>query len=428
MRRIALAGAAVTAGLAVAASATGCGPGPGRALAGTPEMAGGPPAPVSSGQLNHSVARAYAFLNLMMDRYAAGSTPRLVQSFTGGVLGEQGFTSSVTYDDALVIDAYLAEGTRAGRARAEVIGDGLLYVQAHDPAHDGRIRAAYAPSPLLGPGDVDATDPATLTGNMAWAGQALAQLYAATGAAAYLDGAEAIGNWVQAHCHDDRGPGGYTGGETAGGQKIEWKSTEHNIDLYALFTLLARETGAQVWSARAAWARRFIAAMWDGHQDHFYVGTTGDGVTPNKAELPEDINSWSFLALRDPAYAGSVTWIERNLAVSAGGFSGVSYCTADRSGVWFEGTAHLADALEFRGDPGDDALAARYLAGLYDAQAHGPNGDGLGIIAASKDGLSDCAGGSYYASLHTGTTAWYILAAKKVDPFFPIPQPGLSPR
>ena len=87
MRRIALVCAAVTAGLAVAASATGCGPGPGRALAGTPGMAGGSPAPVSSGQLDHSVTRAYAFLNLMMDRYAAGPTPRLVQSFTGGVLG-----------------------------------------------------------------------------------------------------------------------------------------------------------------------------------------------------------------------------------------------------------------------------------------------------------------------------------------------------
>ena len=176
MRRIALAGAAMTAGLAVAASVTGFGPGPGRAPAGAADVAGGPAARVSASQLDHSVAGAYAFLNLMMDRYAAGSTPRLVQSFTGGVLGQQGFTSSVTYDDALVIDAYLAEGTRAGRARAEVIGDGLLYVQAHDPAHDGRIRAAYAPSPLLGPGDVDATDPATLAGNMAWAGQALVQL------------------------------------------------------------------------------------------------------------------------------------------------------------------------------------------------------------------------------------------------------------
>ena len=104
--------------------------------------------------------------------------------------------------------------------------------------------------------------------------------------------------------------------------------------------------------------------------------------------------------------------------MTAGGFSGVSPCLADRSGVWFEGTAHLADALEFRGDPGDDALAARYLADIYHAQAHGPNGDRLGIIAASRDGLSDCAGGSYYASLHTGTTAWYILAVKRVDPFF----------
>jgi hypothetical protein len=428
MRRIVLACAAVTAGLAVAVCATGCAPGPGHALAGTPEVAGGAPAAVSAGQLDHSVAGAYAFLNLMMDKYAAGSAPRLVQSFSGGVLGQRGFTVSETYDDALVIDAYLAEGTGAGRARAEVIGDGLLYVQAHDPAHDGRIRAAYAPNPLLVPGDVKATDLATLAGNMAWAGLALAQLYAATGRKTYLDGAEGIGNWVQAHCHDARGAGGYTGGETAAGQKIEWKSTEHNIDLYALFTILARETGAQVWSARAAWARRFIAAMWDGQQGDFDVGTTGDGVTPNKALLPEDINSWSFLALRDPAYAASVTWIVRNLAVTAGGFSGVSYCRADRSGVWFEGTAHLADALEFRGNPGDDALAARYLADVYYAQAHGRNGDGLGIIAASRDGLGDCAGGSYYASLHTGTTAWYILAAKKVDPFVRIPQPGLSPR
>jgi hypothetical protein len=356
----------------------------------------------------------------MMDRYAAGSTPRLVQSFTGGVLEQQGFTSSVTYDDAVVIDAYLAEGTRAGRARAEAIGDGLLYVQDHDPAHDGRIRAAYAPNPLVDPGDVDATDPATLAGNMAWAGQALVQLYVATGRSEYLAGAEAIGNWVQAHCYDVRGAGGYTGGETADGQQIEWKSTEHNIDLYVLFSLLARETGAQVWSARAAWARRFIASMWNAQQGYFDVGTTTDGVTPNTALLPEDVNSWSFLALRDPAYAASVTWIMRNLAVTAGGFSGVSSCTGDLSGVWFEGTAHLADALELRGHPGDDALAARYLADIYNAQAHGPNGDGLGIIAASKDGLGDCMGGSYYASLHTGTTAWYILAAKKIDPFLPI--------
>jgi hypothetical protein len=418
MRRIVLAGSAMAAGLAVAAGAMGCGSSGGRATAAGPA---GPAARVSAAQLDRSVAGAYLFLDQMMDRLAVGSTPRLVQSFTGGVLGQRRFTASETYDDALTIDAYLAAGTRAGRTRAEVIGDGLLYVQAHDPMHDGRIRAAYAPSPLRTPADVDATDPATLTGDMAWAGLALVQIYAATGRAAYLQGAVAIGNWVQAHCHDARGAGGYTGGETAGGQKIEWESTEHNIDLYALFSLLARETGDPVWSARAAWARRFVAAMWDAPRGDFDIGTTSSGALSSGAEPPEDINSWSFLALRDPAYGASVTWDVRNLAVTSGGFSGVSSCPGGRSGVWFEGTAHLADALEFRGDPGDDALAARYLADLSYAQGHGPDGDGLGIMAASRDGLSDCQGGTYYASLHTGTTAWYILAAKKVDPFLLIP-------
>jgi hypothetical protein len=399
---------AVAAGLA-ACSLAGCG------SAG--DAAGPGPAPVSAGQLRASVADGYLFLGQMMDRYATGPVPRLVQSFTGGVLGRQGFTSSETYDDALMIDAYLAEGSPDGRSRAMVIGNGLLYVQAHDPQHDGRIRAAYAPAPLLDPADVTVTDPASLAGNLAWAGQALVRLYAATGHKAYLTGAEAIGNWVQAHCYDTRGPGGYTGGEDARGQKILWKSTEHNIDLYALFTMLAAQTRDPVWSVRAAWARSFVASMWNPRQGRFYVGTTADGATPNDSVMPEDVNSWSYLALRDPRYAASLSWDVRNLAVSAGGVTGVSFCSGDRTGVWYEGTAHLADALEFRGQPGDAALAAQYLSDIYRAQAHGPGTDHRGIIAASRNGLGDCGGGTYSASLHTGTTAWYILAARKINPF-----------
>ena len=34
-----------------------------------------------------------------------------------------------------------------------------------------------------------------------------------------------------------------------------------------------------------------------------------------------------------------------------------------------------------------------------------------------RDGLSDCEGEAYFASLHTGATAWYLLAAAGVDPF-----------
>jgi hypothetical protein len=407
---------------AAVAGVAGCGP------AGPPAQPG-PPA-VQARQLEQSVARAYSFLDQMMDRYATGSTPRLVQSYTGGVLGRDHFTSSETYDNAVLIDAYLAAGTAADRRRAKIIGTGLLYVQAHDPLHDGRIRAAYAPMPLRSPAAAAATDPASATGNMAWAGQALVQLYAATGRGAYLTGAEAIGNWVQANTYDTRGRGGYTGGETASGQKIEWKSTEHNIDLYAFFTLLAGQTGQPAWSARAAWARRFVVAMWDPAKGHFDVGTASDGTTINGSELPEDINSWSYLALRSPAYADSISWDTRNLAVTdagagrgggpqgtAAGFSGTSFCAGDRTGAWYEGTAHLADALQARGRPGDGELAERYLSDIYYAQVHGLNADGSGIIAASRSGLSDCSGSLYYASLHTGTTAWYILAAGRVDPF-----------
>jgi hypothetical protein len=55
------------------------------------------------------------------------------------------------------------------------------------------------------------------------------------------------------------------------------------------------------------------------------------------------------------------------------------------------------------------------------AQSNGPNTDGLGIIAASKNGLSDCDGGKYYASLHVGATAWYVMAAGQTNPFELLP-------
>jgi hypothetical protein len=291
-----------------------------------------------------------------------------------------------------------------------------LYVQAHDAAHDGRIRAAYAPRPLTSRRQVKIKDKTSDVGNMAWIGQSLLELYAATGSPTYLSGTVAIGNWVQSHAFDSRGAGGYTGGVTAAGKRIRWKSTEHNIDLAVLFTSLATETGDSAWTTRAAWARGFVEAMWDTPDGRFFVGTTTNGVTINDSEQPEDVNSWSYLALHDATYASSLDWDVSNLAVSAGGFSGVSFCRGDRSGVWFEGTAHLAEALELRNGPGDSTQAGHYLSDVTDAQANGPNSDGKGIIAASKNGLSDCDGDSYDASLHTGATAWYILAAQQVNP------------
>jgi hypothetical protein len=356
-----------------------------------------------------SGADAYTFLDQMMDRYATGSTLRLVQSYSG-----QG-TDAYTYDNALIIDALLARGTPDDRARAEVIGDALLYVQANDPARDGRIRADYDSNRLTDPGAINIYDPTTDVGSMAWTGQALVQLYAATGDVSYRNGAIEIGNWIQDNADDSRGAGGYTGGINADGSTILWKSTEHNIDVYALFTLLAAETGNSAWSTASVRAEGFVESMWIPSQGRFYAGTDDSGITPYNGEQPEDVNSWSYLAMENPAYAASIHWDVHNLAVT-GKFSGVSFCLGDTSGVWYEGTAHLAEALEVRGDPGDQAQANTYLADIGYAQLHGKHGNGLGIISASK-AISDCDGDHYYASLHTGATAWYLMALRDANPF-----------
>jgi hypothetical protein len=351
----------------------------------------------------------------MMDLQATGTTPRLVQSFLGGPVGRHHFTDSETYDDAVMIDAYLSEGTSDGLTRATAIGQALVGVQADDPAADGRVREAYSPGPLSGPHPVRITGATSDVGNMAWVGMALARLSVSTGDAGFLGAAEAVGTWIATHCRDRRGAGGFTGGETASGAAIRWKSTEHNLDLVGLYGMLAELTSAPQWTQDAAWARGFVDAMWDPASDHFDVGTLDDGVTPNLAEEPEDVNSWSYLVLGDPTYAASVDWDVDNLSASHKGFHGVSFCEGHRNGVWFEGTAHLADALELRSQPGDVALAQQYLADIALAQTRGPHTDGLGIIAASNR-LSDCDGDFYFSSLHTGATGWYVLASLGVDP------------
>jgi hypothetical protein len=377
-----------------------------------------------TGASARSVGRAYQFLTLMLNLHdppggaSAAELPTLPQSYLGGVLGLEHYTVSNLYDDALVIDAYLAMHTGWGDVRAERVGNALAYLQTHQP---GRLYDEYSPGGVRSTHDVRVANQASNTGDVAWAGLALAQLYAATGNTRYLRAAVGVARWIQANCVSDRGPGGYTGGYASPSDRVTWKSTEHNIDVFALFRLLARLTGQDVWLNRAQHARRFVVAMWDDPLGLFDIGTIANGVSGNESMQAEDVNTWSYLALRAPAYAGSVGWVIRNLSSSAGRFHGVSVSTCDRGGVWFEGTAHLADALETLGTPADIRRAAGYLADIRYAQERGPDADGRGIMASSEDGLTDCEGNFLYASLHTGTTAWYILAAKAIDPLSAVP-------
>ncbi|MFJ9722349.1 Tat pathway signal sequence domain protein [Streptomyces sp. NPDC101209] len=411
--------------------------------------------------------RASGFLAAAMDAYPEHGTIRLAQSYTdqAGL-----FSTAFTYDNALVILALLATGTAEGRSRATALGDALLYAQAHDPAHDdGRLRQAYNVGPYTffdgspqPDGFVRADGTAnvgsqfgftgTAVGDMAWAGIALSTLAARTGRRRFLTGAVRIGEWIERVGRTDEPLGGYKFGVNGADEKLPYTSTEHNTDLVGLFGRLARLTGDKVWLERRARAAAFVRGMWEPSGGFFYTGTN-DGVTINRSPIPEDTQTWTHLALRSPAHSRSLDWAATGLAVldsadrpnstvpQGQSYEGVTFSSAsvsanedapiaqwqpkpDRNGVWFEGTAHLALALRCRRAPGDGARARRLLASIERAQellgggqslGGGAVPEGSGVVSASSP-IDTGFGFGYYPYRHTGATAWYLLAATRVNP------------
>lgn len=361
--------------------------------------------------------KAYGFLDRMMDLHAQGTDLRLAQSFVPTPTFDNGDVS-YTYDDAVVIIALLERGTPDDVTRARILGDSLIAAQDRDAAGDGRLRDAYHSDPFLKPdGSPSVASQGSFTGNMAWAGLALMQLFRATHDGRYRTAAQKLAAFVVANALDMRGKGGFTGGFKANGDKLQWKSTEHNIDAYALFKMLGDKDDARH-------ALAFVKSMWSRRGGFYFIGTGLDGVTVNRDDpTPEDVQTWSFLSTGLKARAGSIDWALANLSATSGGFSGLSFEARDRTGVWFEGTAHAAAALEARANSGDLDAAELLLLDIETGQASAPNADGSGIDAASKDGLkTDDSGDAYFASLHTGATGWYCIARQMGNPFKLIPR------
>ncbi|MFE6411123.1 Tat pathway signal sequence domain protein [Streptomyces sp. NPDC057837] len=414
-------------------------------------------------------ARGHAFLAAAMDAYPDHGDLRLTQSYTdqAGL-----FSTAFTYDNALAVLAHLATRTPDGLTRATALGDALLYAQLHDPAHDdGRLRQAYnvgpytfydgSPQPdgfVRPDGTVNVGTQfgftGTAVGDMAWAGIALSALARRTGARRFLTGAVRIGEWIERTGRTDEPLGGYKFGVDGANQRLPFTSTEHNTDLICLFGRLARLTGDRVWRERRGRAEAFVRRMWEPDGGFFYTGTN-DGVTVNKAPVPEDTQTWTHLAFgpRTRGYARSLDWAAAELAVvdhsgrpnstvpPGQNYEGVTFSSAslvaneeapiaagqpkpDRNGVWFEGTAHLALALRDRGARGDETRARRLLTSLERAQDLLGDGQTVGgrdlpgragVVSASSP-LDTGFGFGYYPYRHTGATAWYLMAALRYNP------------
>ncbi|MFI5490978.1 hypothetical protein [Actinoplanes sp. NPDC051859] len=422
------------------------------------------------------IGRAYHYLDVVQDAYVKGGEPRLLQSYNNE---SELMTTAFVYDNALAVLAYLADPTVANVRRARLVGDALLWAQGHDETYaDGRLRQAYAAGPMVfyggGPsfpglrradGKAAALLPfgfgGSSTGDLAWAGLALAQLYADTRIGKYLDGAVALGHWVGAQRSPFR-HGGYHGGVRADGQTTQrWASTEHNIDAYALFVLLGRLTRDRRWQGRAAIAAAFVRQMWHPAGGHFWTGTAEEEPDAvNAANVPEDVQSWAVLGLGDHRYDRAVDWATGNLGTTDGTVSGVTYSShaktvtgtvpgsalpAHRNAVWLEGNGHAALALLERGGPEDAIRAGRLLRAMVTAQeelgagqtvglTRDPNGGRLsnpgeggtwtgtplpasaGIVAATSAFDTGFAFG-YFSRQHVGTTAWFLLAGQHFNPY-----------
>ena len=345
-----------------------------------------------------------------------------------------------TYDNALVMLAFMARGTEEDWKRAKILGDSFIYSQNHDRSFkDGRLRNAYQGGDIADlngsarlPGWWDDKEKkwfedryydSSYTGNLAWVMLSLLRYYEVKNESQYLEASEKLGNWIYNNTYDTRGAGGYTGGYDGydGNQtKLQWKSTEHNLDVYVAFMKLYEATNNSLWKNRAMHAKNFVKAMWNEKEGNFWTGTLDDGITLNKNVLPADVNTWGLMALGElEKYGAGINWVENNCIVNdskGDGFKGFDF-NDDQDGVWFEGTAHTVIAFQIKNETNK---SMQYLMELRKAQTSANNSNGKGIVAASHDGVSTGFDWVYNNRLHIGATAWYIFAERNHNPYWQI--------
>ena len=357
-----------------------------------------------------------------------GTEPVFLRSYDPATGSAPTIDGAYTYDNALAVIALVACGHRDAALR---IADALLATSEGDRSGAaGRIRNTYRPGllaerpvpPMGWWSDQDGRwveDPyhvGTATGNVAWAALALLTVAGTAQDDPYRAAAARLARWAR-DMLDPRPPAGFIGGlygydDTA--ELLTWKSTEHNTDLAAVFDWLSRLEPGEGWDADAQVARAFVAAHWDPATEHFWVGTTPDGVTPNRLNAGLDAQLWPLLLADAPAtWRASLRYVETHQAVS----SGFDF-NDDRDGIWWEGTAQAALTYRAIGrvEESDRLLSAINgqfsPSGFIWASSTVRLTTGFALSPASQ--VDDF---YYYRLAHLAPTAWAALAATGWNPF-----------
>lgn len=366
--------------------------------------------------------------------------PRLIKSYETDTRKKKNQiyiqNAAFSYDNALAALAFISENRQA---EAQTIVDAFVYAVENDRYQPDRVRNAYAYGdlrPFPGwesgarlPGWYQTDDRSyyedryqvgTNVGNTSFVALALLHYYRQFGGEQYLAMARTIMNWVLDHCYDGT-PGftaGYDGWPEGDGSAVytyTYKSTEHNIDAYAVFTQLYALTGEKRYQDASESARTFLISMYDPAGGTFYSGTGNDGVTPNKENIVLDTHVWSLLALGKEAFAPYEEALSNAAAMQTeeGGYP--FHANNTNGGWWPEGTAFTSLALREYGmhDKAKSALDAMMAIQL-------PGG---GFPAATVPELTT---GFYlftgepwvYSDIpHIAPAAWYVMAVNGFNPY-----------
>lgn len=343
-----------------------------------------------------------------------------------------------SYDNALALLAFLARGNKQDLVRAKILADTFCYVLHNDREfNDGRIRNAYKSGDIQNrtskkanlPGWYDPVDKqwyennfdvSSHTGNIAWPILALISYYEKTKESKYLEAAEKMGEWIETKTrYSQQGcfEGYSLGMEFVEGEekKLLNRSTEHNIDIYAVFIRLYQITGKEHYKEQALHAQKFVREMWNSEGHHFWTGTYGECRLINESAFPLDIHPWSVMAMPQIVeFRKGLEWAEKNCKTKSDGFVGFDF-NNDLDGVWFEGTAQMAVAFQVNHEMEKSDL---YAKSLQAAQVTANNNNGKGIVAASHDYVSTGFDWVYHNRLHIGATAWYIFNEMHYNPYF----------
>ena len=341
-------------------------------------------------------------------------------------------TAAFTYDNALAIIALIA-CDKLPQARR--IGEALRMAAVTGTRLRNAYRAGLVKDDVLLNGwwDPDVNrwqeDPhqcGTSTGNVAWAALALLALNLATGEPRWREAAEHLAGWINDNAWSASGIPGFTGGLEGFDphpDKLTWKSTEHNIDVTALFERLSRDSGSGTWKRRAGEASHFVDTEWDAGTGHFFIGTLPEG-SKNLQASALDVQMWAnLLPNARPEWRRAIQDAERNYGV-AGGFD----FNTDRDGLWLEGTAQAALVYRTLGERAKANKLVVTISGQFDAAS--------GYVYATREarittGLalgphSSTADFYYFHRPHLGATAWAALAALDWNPFIAHPRQGKS--